>query len=318
MAGIRENILASTQARDQFLQGVVALDQEMSGVTALDVFNFLQNNNIPLPMQGINQELSTYDLFVLWHVVAMSLPMPPGNAAHSGPVFLPWHRMYLIRLEEQLQRVLGNADFGLPYWDWAEDGELASPNQWRTPLWDSNHLGDARGSVQNGPLSNLQVRLLQGTNQTLLSINPRPIQRQAGLDPMTRDLPSRADVQLALNEIDYDRPPWSQTAFGHRNRLEGWIQGPQLHNRVHVWIGGDMSPGTSPNDPAFFLNHCNVDRIWEAWMADNGQVYQPAASQGPSGHRINDLMVAILGQALRVSEVLDPSPWYAYDSLSVA
>jgi tyrosinase len=53
---------------------------------------------------------------------------PPGqgdrNAAHRGPVFLPWHRFMLILLELQLQRVLSDPDFGLPYWDWAADGEL--------------------------------------------------------------------------------------------------------------------------------------------------------------------------------------------------
>ena len=76
---------------------------------------------------------------------------------------------------------------------------------------------------------------------------------------------------------------------------------------VHVWIGGDMGPGTSPNDPAFFLNHCNVDRIWEAWMASKGRIYRPGEGVGPAGHRINDLMVAILGDSMRPQDVLDPT-----------
>ena len=75
-------------------------------------------------MQGINQNITTYDLFVFWHVLAMGVALPPGNAAHTAPIFLPWHRMLLIRLEEQLQRVLGDDEFALPYWDWATDGEL--------------------------------------------------------------------------------------------------------------------------------------------------------------------------------------------------
>src|SRR5829696_1697483 len=44
-----------------------------------------------------------------------------------------------------------------------------------------------------------------------------------------------------------------------------------MHNQVHVWIGGDMGPATSPNDPVFYLNHCNVDRIWEAWLVNQGR-----------------------------------------------
>ena len=53
---------------------------------------------------------------------------------------------------------------------------------------------------------------------------------------------------------------------GSSNALEGWINGPQHHNRVHVWIGGSMLINTSPNDSVFFLHHCNVDRIWALWQ----------------------------------------------------
>jgi tyrosinase len=246
MAVVRENILTSTQARDKFYRGSGAGSRH-AGHQRWDVFQFLQNNSIPLPMQGTNQQLSTYDLFVLWHVVAMSIPMPPGNAAHSGPIFLPWHRMYLIRLEQEIQRVLGDSAFGLPYWDWAADGELPTVDQWQTQLWDHNHLGEARGQVQSGTLGSMRVRLYQHpATGTLLSIQPRQIMREAGLDAQSPSLPTQADVKLALDETDYDRSPWSQSATGHRNRLEGWIDGPQLHNLVHVWIGGDMSPGTLP------------------------------------------------------------------------
>lgn len=41
-----------------------------------------------------------------------------------------------------------------------------------------------------------------------------------------------------------------------------------------------MGPMTSPNDPVFFVHHCNVDRIWYNWqvLADcyNG-CYRPWA-----------------------------------------
>jgi tyrosinase len=51
--------------------------------------------------------VSTYDLFVWWHHRAMDTFTPPTqgdrNAAHRGPVFLPWHRLMLVLLELQLQ-----------------------------------------------------------------------------------------------------------------------------------------------------------------------------------------------------------------------
>ena len=78
-----------------------------------------------------------------------------------------------------------------------------------------------------------------------------------------------------------------------------------------------MAPATSPNDPAFFLNHCNVDRIWEAWMASEGRIYKPEDSEGPTGHRLNDTMFTILGEALTPAQVLDSSARYTYESLTV-
>jgi len=319
MTGTRENIHVSTAVRDRFLDAMRELDRPNSGIMASDLFNFLRNNNLPLGMRGIEQEMSIYDIFVFWHVVAMSIQLPVGNAAHSGPVFLPWHRMYLIRLEEMLQQTLGDPDFGLPYWDWAADGELPLQDQWRTDLWSEDYLGEARGAVRSGPIADMRVRLVQDSfSGALVSVAPRRIQRASGQELTVRTLPREADVQLALDQTIYDQSLWNQGVISHRNILEGWINGPQLHNRVHVWIGGDMGPGTSPNDPAFFLNHCNVDRIWELWMNDHGRVYEPGRNRGPRGHRIDSTMVAIIGDALTPEAVLDPAQWYVYDNQLIA
>lgn len=38
-----------------------------------------------------------------------------GHAVHGGPVFLPWHRYYVRKLEEKLQTV--DPNITLPYWD---------------------------------------------------------------------------------------------------------------------------------------------------------------------------------------------------------
>ncbi|MEM7059253.1 MAG: tyrosinase family protein [Pseudomonadota bacterium] len=319
MAGIRENILVSAQVRDEFLQAMVALDEPNSGIMASDLARYLQANNLPLIMRGREQEMSIYDIFVFWHVLAMSIPLSVGNAAHSGPIFLPWHRMYMIRLEEMCQQVLGNPDFGLPYWDWAADGALPVQDQWRTDLWSSDYIGEARGRVRSGEIAQMRVRLVQSPQTgELISVDPRRIIRASGMDQRVRTLPIEAHVDIALDQGEYDRSPWGQSVISHRNVLEGWVQGPQLHNRVHVWIGGDMGPGTSPNDPAFFLNHCNVDRIWELWMGRHGQNYAPGRNRGPQGHRIDSTMFAVIGAALTPEQVLDPSSWYAYDHQLVA
>lgn len=326
MAVTRHNIIDSADARERFLNGVVLLNQEMTGLTTAEINSVLSPQIPGFRIFGLDQELSVWDLFVLWHFVAMRLstepPRPLRNLAHGGPVFLPWHRMFLIRLEEQLQRRVG-ADAALPYWDWAADGDLLEAQQPEAPLWDA--LGEARGDVVSGPLAAMRVRL-EGFGMQIWSVAPRPLQRDAGGDALAPTLPTTDDVQWALESAEYDRSQWDAGVDSFRNRVEGWLDPeasparpplPQLHNRVHVWIGGDMGPGTSPNDPVFYLNHCNEDRIWESWMSREGLEYRPLDedADAPQGHRLDDAMVALLGDSLRPADVLDPTDWYVYDKL---
>lgn len=105
-------------------------------------------------------------------------------------------------------------------------------------------------------------------------------------------MPTKQDVQHALGIGQYDAAPWDDSfqLQSFRNVLEGWWRGPRLHNQVHTWVGGSMVPGTSPNDPVFFLHHCNVDRLWAEWQtAYPMEEYQPQ-SGGPPGHNVGDLM----------------------------
>ena len=222
-----------------------------------------------------------------------------GNRAHRGPVFLPWHRMFLRRLEEAIQAVTGDDEFALPYWDWGADGALAAAQQRTAPIWTL--LGPSAGQVTQGPLAQFRVRLTQSVDDGRLYAGPpRPIWRDAGRGRPT--LPDATDEAWTLADGLFDNPSWDEAADSFRNKLEGFQDpresrvprpGPFMHNRVHVWTGGDMAPGSSPNDPVFFLNHCNVDRVWEAWLTRRGRSYLPPG-QGPVGHR--DDRSAVLGR----------------------
>ena len=44
-----------------------------------------------------------------------------------------------------------------------------------------------------------------------------------------------------------------------------------------------------------------------------GRSYVPQRNQGPHGHRIDSLMMAVIGDAMTPADVLDPSRWYPYD-----
>ncbi|MGH4000148.1 MAG: tyrosinase family protein, partial [Pseudonocardiaceae bacterium] len=186
----------------------------------------------------------------------------------------------------------------------------------------------SQGEVSSGPLGDMRLRIEDGGDR-LDSVPERRLRRTAGVD--TPKLPTIADLQWTLEDKNYDGSQWNLATESFRNKVEGWLprpptledplrEGSEMHNRVHVWVGGDMAPGTSPNDPVFYLNHCNVDRIWEAWMVQNGRVYHPTVTDAdaPIGHRLDDTMVTLLGAPLRPTDVLDASTWYVYDDLSVA
>ena len=54
-------------------------------------------------------------------------------------------------------------------------------------------------------------------------------------------LPKRSNTAGAVGQTSYDQPPWNSTSSGFRDYLEGWNPSLGLHNRVHVWVGGDMT-----------------------------------------------------------------------------
>ena len=80
--------------------------------------------------------------------------------------------------------------------------------------------------------------------------------------------------------------------------LEGWggpnNEGPhhgilnppsRMHNQGHIWTGGTMLSAASPNDPAFFYHHANVDRLYQHWLENSGQLYagkEPSAADYPA------------------------------------
>ncbi len=118
------------------------------------------------------------------------------------------------------------------------------------------------------------------------------LKRRLGTYPIISTLPTASQVADALAVVPYYVAPWRafvdlsktsgpvQPSFS--NYLEGWYGGEngesRLHNRVHDWVGGEwpigqdkfdvgtMERSTSPNDPVFFLHHCNIDRLWALWQ----------------------------------------------------
>ncbi|MFJ4340706.1 tyrosinase family protein [Streptomyces sp. NPDC088915] len=243
-----------------------------------------------------------YDAFVTTHNAFIMGDTDDGDrVGHRSPSFLPWHRRFLLEFEEALKSV--DATVTLPYWDWTADRTS------RSSLWAPDFLGGtgrARdGQVTDGPFAR------SGNRWTIaVRVDGRDFLRR-DLGAGGRQLPTRAEVDSVLAMETYDTAPWNSASDGFRNHLEGW-RGVNLHNRVHVWVGGQMATGVSPNDPVFWLHHAFVDKLWADWQARHpGSAYLPAAGT----RNVVDLHDTMRPwNDVTPADMLDHTPHYTFDT----
>lgn len=234
-----------------------------------------------------------YDQLVLRHANAVM------TAIHRCPAFLPWHRRFLWDLEQELQRVSGNPNLGIPYWNWPQGGSGSS-------MWDEDLLGGnghfQTQIVETGPFRNGEWTVINSSNQP-----SGPLRRAFGRAVWARSLPTQDEIESAMAVVPYDVFPWNtQSSPSFRNQLEGF-DGPNLHNRGHGWVGGSMLPMTSPNDPVFFMNHCMVDKIWYEWQLRFPNHNYLPTSGAALGQNLTDAMDSTPSGAIgpRPIDVLD-------------
>jgi len=229
--------------------------------------------------------LSRYDDYVWMHMIV-------GNGAHKGPAFFAWHREFLKRLEQELQTAAGDPNLRLPYWDW-ERARSSSDAGWPFTTGflgeDGNDADDDK--VTTGPFAFVSgdwtLNVITGNAVEPGKDNVNYLRRRMNEDPSY--LPTPAQTKNALNVTPYDSSPWDNTVANNISFRKYYET--VIHDPVHVWVGGCMRPMTSPNDPVFWLHHCNVDRHWAVWQQKYpAQNYQPSGVSGPAGHKLNDNM----------------------------
>jgi polyphenol oxidase len=167
--------------------------------------------------------------------------MAAGEEIHNGWWFFPWHRCYLFFHERILAKLISDATFALPYWDWDSANNRALPDPYATPNDETNSLFDPlRGAKAGDFISDSFV----------------------GSVVMNKVM-NASDYRLYMG-TDVD------LSDGHGGRLE---IGP--HGIVHVWAGDPKSLNASPDmgvlataaqDPLFFAHHANIDRLWDVWL----------------------------------------------------
>ena len=167
----------------------------------------------------------------------------PGwsQCEHGSYKFLGWHRMYLYYFERILRDAANEPNLTLPYWNYSDrssDDNLAIPPPYRNPASTSNALFEAnRGRGWN-----------QGARLPLSAVGTR--------DAFSRRNFLHGPGQNASSSFGGKKP----SGYG---KLEY-----TPHNDIHSNLGGFMLyPQYAAQDPIFWAHHCNIDRLWEGWLA---------------------------------------------------
>lgn len=191
---------------------------------------------------------------------------------HEGWFFLPWHRGYLAYFEEIVA--------------WAI-GELGGPPDWKLPYW--NYLDASNPAARNFPRAFVEPFLPDGSTNALawwarsttLSLNTALAGGDISLDALTMKTFTGNPGASALGGSQTGFEQFGPDGSGGALELDP-------HNTIHVMIGGLGGFMGDPNyaalDPLFWLHHCNIDRLWSAWLGQSGNIQENGApwSNGPT------------------------------------
>lgn len=236
--------------------------------------------------------VSLFDDFVAIHL------MQTLNIHLSG-IFLTWHRYFTWAYEEKLRTACGYTGT-VPYWEWGLD--IANPAA--SPVFDGSDTslggngnfiphqgliltepfnataliplppGTGGGCVTTGPFANMVVHIgpvaLAQYGTTATTGVPDPLNDHARC--LKRDLNPGVAAKytsfLNTTSLILQNPTveWFQAIMQADPRYVHGELG--VHGGGHFTIGGDpgSDPFISPGDPAFFLHHSQVDRVYWIWQ----------------------------------------------------
>ncbi|XP_063181286.1 tyrosinase [Chroicocephalus ridibundus] len=329
----RRNIFQlTTSEKDKFLAYLNLAKNTPSRDYVIATGTYTQMNNGSNPMF---RNINVYDLFVWMHYYASRDTLLGGSSvwrdidfAHEAPGFLPWHRVFLLMWEREIQKITGDENFTIPYWDWRDAKDCV--------VCTDEYMGGRHPTNPNllSPasfFSSWQVictRSEEYNSQQALcnATSEGPILRNPGNNDKSRTprLPTSAEVEFCLSLTQYESGSMDKMAnYSFRNTLEGFadprtaisnISQSGLHNALHIYMNGSMSQVQgSANDPIFVLHHAFVDSIFERWLRRHRPMLEvyPAAN-APIGHNRENYMVPFI-PLYRNGEFFKPSRELGYD-----
>jgi tyrosinase len=175
----------------------------------------------------------------------------PISCQHHTNLFLPWHRAYLyffeLSLQDQVQGVT------LPWWDWTSPASRS--------IGVPAAYSDAGSNGDVNPLASSPINEIARSQAESRFGEAAPAETVRQPDDPAR-LPTPEQIEEILGASDF---------LDFSQRIE------DVHDGIHVWVGGTMSEiPLAAYDPLFFAHHTMIDRLWDLWQLRHPQVGLPA------------------------------------------
>ncbi|PHH65690.1 hypothetical protein CDD81_1776 [Ophiocordyceps australis] len=236
-----------------------------------------------------------------------------GYCPHGEPLFLTWHRIYVLLNEQILvdhareiagkypesnrnQYLQAAETLRYPYWDWADNSDLppstASPN-----LTVNGPQGQE--SIEN-PLAGFKFPA-EALSGAFGAFDPSPIGSRTEVmrcaSPGT--FPASANLQMKsedFKQLIYDAFLYSRNFADFASARGGGLSMEEIHNTVHTeatCFGHFASQPFAAFDPIFTMHHVSVDRFFSYWEilhqdeAEFTKTYQGGSRWGhPEGNDV--------------------------------
>ncbi|MDE0697141.1 MAG: tyrosinase family protein [Boseongicola sp.] len=164
------------------------------------------------------------------------------------PLFLAWHRAFLLSFERELQA--SHPVVTVPYWAFDERSD---------GVFVPDFMGAVAGGVEepggtlvnfdsSNPLSGWQL--------------PNGVVGNGIVARFRNAVIPLEDYNPATKTVDeiIASPGGNSYSFANGDFELNY------HNQAHIHVGGTLENFNSPADPLFFMLHANVDRGWAEWQ----------------------------------------------------
>lgn len=161
-----------------------------------------------------------------------------NQCVHGSWWFLPWHRAFIWYFERIIRTLSEDPSFTLPYWPWDDNQTNMLPPEFQV---------------------------------TGSSLRCDRVQNNVDLNSATTRIPSLSvETNDLLTKVTQFTATSGTEGFGgyaHPTLSKGKME-VGIHDAVHSASPGPMYyTVTSAVDPIFWLHHCNIDRLWDHWLA---------------------------------------------------